>query len=326
VGAVKLVAASLLLTSTLLVAGAARADGGNAAIAEGLFNDAKRLLDEGKPDLACPKFAESLRLDPTLGTRLNLAHCHEVQGKTATAWGEYKEVIRTGAGDTRRVGIAKERVAALEPNLAHATITGAADVGLKLKLDGKALDAAILGTSFPIDPGDHAIELSAPGKQTRTVEFHVEASQSTDVELPALEAVQAAAPEPPKSQPKPEEQPHEEVSQGKRIGGWVAIGGGAAAFGVGVAFGVLTLSLASDVSAACPTGPCPTQADLDKNSAAHTYAILSDVFIPVGLVAAGLGTYLVLTAMHRPKADVGALHVTPLVGVGGGGLAVGGRF
>ncbi|HSQ65125.1 MAG TPA: hypothetical protein VLM85_18010, partial [Polyangiaceae bacterium] len=284
-GTLRSAASSLLLASALLVAAAARADGGNAAIAEGLFTDAKRLLDQGKPDLACPKFAESLRLDPTLGTRLNLAHCHEVQGKTATAWGEYKEVIRLGAGDAKRVAIAKDRVAALEPNLAHATITGTAEPGLKLKLDGNVLDAAILGTSFPIDPGDHAVELSAPGKQTRTVDFHVEPTKSTGVELPALEAVRAVAPEPEKAaQPKPEAPPQEQVSQGKRIGGWVAIGGGVAALGVGVAFGIMTLSLASDVKAACPTGPCPTQADLDKNSAAHTYAILSDVFIPVGLV------------------------------------------
>jgi len=325
-GTLKPSTAIFIVTSMLLVGGAARADGGNAAIAEGLFADAKRLLDQGKPDLACPKFAESLRLDPTLGTRLNLAHCYEVQGRTASAWGEYKEVVRAGAGDTKRVNIAKDRISALEPNLAHATFTGAADAGLKLKLDGKALDAAVLGTAFPIDPGEHALELSASGKQTRTLKFNVEPTQSTSVELPALEEARTASPEAPKVAATTEEQPHDEVSEGKRIGGWVAVGGGIAALGVGAVFGVLTLSLAGDVSAACPTGPCPNQAALDKNSSAHTDALLSDIFIPVGLVAIGVGTYLLVTATHRVTPSIGKLRVTPMAGSSGGGLTIGGTF
>jgi len=327
-GSVRSTFAIVLAAGVTLASAAARAD--DTALAQSLFDDAKRLLDAGKTDQACPKFAESLRLDPTLGTRLNLARCYEVQGKTASAYAQYKDVVRTAGTDTKRAGIAKDRIAALEPTLAHATLEGAVDVGASLKLDAKLIDAAVIGTAFPIDPGPHVLEVSAPEKKTKTVQFQAEAGQPVSVKVPALEAVTH---EDPQETPKPipvEEPPHDEVSQGKRIGGWVSIGVGAVALGVGATFGFLTLSQASDVKLLCPSGPCPTQAGIDKNSDAHTDALLADILIPVGVVAAGLGVFLVATSSRHvePSAQPSAarLRVLPSASLGGGGLLLLGSF
>jgi hypothetical protein len=316
----------LAVGATLASAATARAD--DTALAQSLFDDAKRLMDAGKLDVACPKFAESLRLDPTPGTRLNLAHCYEVQGKTASAYAQYKDVIRTAGGDTKRAGIAKDRVAALEPTLPHATLDGAVDVGAIIKLDGKPIDAAVLGTPFPIDPGSHVLEVSAPGKKTKTVEFQAEAGQPVSVALPALETAaheDTGPKEPPK--PVPVEQPsHDEVSQGKLIGGWVTVGVGVAALGVGVTFGALTLSAASDVKSLCPAGPCPTQEGIDKNASAHTDAVLADILIPVGLVAAGVGIFLVATSTTHVEPATARVRVLPSASRNGGGLFLLGSF
>ena len=47
------------LTSAMVLLGAPSAPGqGGAAIAEGLFRDGKKLLDEKKYEEACPKFEE----------------------------------------------------------------------------------------------------------------------------------------------------------------------------------------------------------------------------------------------------------------------------
>jgi hypothetical protein len=296
----------------------------NSAIAEQLFNDARHLLDQGKADQACPKFAESLRLAPTLGTRLNLARCYEVQGRTATAWGQYKEVIRTGANDTKRATIAAERVAALEPQLPHIMLSGHPEAGLKVRLDNDVLDAAVLGTAVPVDPGDHEIQLSAPDKKTRTTKVHVDTGQTQTLEVTPLESALAVVT--PVTETPTVETPHDsyEVSQGKRVGGWVAIGTGAVALGVGIAFGIVTLNLAGDLRTECPGNPC-SQDGVDKNSAAHTDALFADILIPVGVVAAGIGTWLVATASHRVKSSMG-LRFAPLVSTTSGGLAVTGRF
>src|SRR5262245_27575414 len=78
------------------IAGIARAaspDGTASPIADRLFEEAREAIENGRNGEACDKFAESHRLDASLGTLLNLAVCHELQGRIATAVSEYERVI-----------------------------------------------------------------------------------------------------------------------------------------------------------------------------------------------------------------------------------------
>ena len=63
----------------LLVSGAVQAQPSaqDAAAARALFEQARKLLADGKPEQACPKLEESQRLDPGIGTLFNMADCHE---------------------------------------------------------------------------------------------------------------------------------------------------------------------------------------------------------------------------------------------------------
>src|SRR5450432_574042 len=103
----------------------AAAQASDAALAESMFREGKRLSGEKKFAEACPKFAESYKLDPGLGTLLNLASCHEAEGKPASAWAEFSEAASRAKreGDNERAQLAEEHMHALEPKLAYLTIS-----------------------------------------------------------------------------------------------------------------------------------------------------------------------------------------------------------
>lgn len=312
--------------SILALPQVARAAGSDSAIAVDLFDDAKRLLDAGDTAHACPKFAESLRLDPTLGTRLNLAHCYEVAGKTASAWGEYKEVVRqaSASGDTKRADVAQEKVTLIESKLSRVTLRVASPEGVAFALDGNALQAAVVGTALPIDPGDHVIEATEAGKKPYKSSFHVDDQSSSIVDIPALEDAPAVVAPPPPSTDTTLPDEHS-GSNGKRTAGYIVGGAGVVALGVGVFFGIKTLSLASDVKSECPNGPCSSQDGIDKNSSAHTDALVSDITLGVGVVAIAAGAYLILTSKSSESSHA-AFRITPSASPHGGGAAIVGTF
>src|SRR5258708_2013252 len=59
--------------------------------ADALFQSAKAAMDRGDLATACPRFAESQRLDPAVGTTLNLGECEARSGKLAAALAHYEE-------------------------------------------------------------------------------------------------------------------------------------------------------------------------------------------------------------------------------------------
>src|SRR5262245_40294244 len=168
----------------------AQASGSNKAAAEALFSEGRSLASSGKCAEAIPKFQASQKLDPGVGTLLNLAECYEQIGKTASAWAEYREVIALAraAGSKEREDLATQRSKALEPKLSRLAIKVTGDAqGVAITRDGEALEAAELGVAIPVDPGKHVVEASAPGKQkfSQTIEIGGEAD-SKEVEIPAL--------------------------------------------------------------------------------------------------------------------------------------------
>ena len=100
---------------------------------------------------------------------LNVALCHEKEGRTATAWAEFTEALGIAKRDDRaqRVELAEAHIAALEPMLSRLIIevpptSDLAD--LEIRRDGGLLRRAAWGTGMPVDPGEHQIEASSLGK------------------------------------------------------------------------------------------------------------------------------------------------------------------
>ena len=161
-------------------------------LAQSLFEEGRQLMDRRRYAEACPKLAESQRLDPGGGTLLNLAICHEMEGRLGSAYLEMKSALAQAVKDGRkdREKIANEHLAVVSsrvPRLAvHVTRE---DPGLEVKVDGTVLRKPAWDLLTVVDPGAHVIDASAPGRapfrQTVTL---AEGDQRT-VPIPALDVV-----------------------------------------------------------------------------------------------------------------------------------------
>lgn len=166
----------------------ARAQGRTVA-AEALFDEGRKWMAEKKPELACPKFAESQRLDPSPSTLLNLGSCYEKLGKTATAWATYKAAasLASAQGRSALVPVATRHASALEPMLARIEVrVGEPASGLVVKTDDVELGPS--GATIPVDPGTHRVEASAPNKRPWSSSVDVRtAGETVTVTVPPLE-------------------------------------------------------------------------------------------------------------------------------------------
>ena len=56
---------------------------------------------------ACPKLAQSQKLDPGGGTLVHLGSCYEQEGKLASAWGVLREAQDVARRDRRAVSLTR---------------------------------------------------------------------------------------------------------------------------------------------------------------------------------------------------------------------------
>ncbi|HEY3355680.1 MAG TPA: hypothetical protein VGQ83_20680 [Polyangia bacterium] len=302
-------------------------------LAETLFQEGRRLMGEGRFAEACPKLAESQRLDPGGGTLLNLGLCHEGEGRTATAWTELKAALDIARRDGRadRVSLIERRLAALEPRLARLRIAPADPTGpaLELRLDGTILAAVALGLAFPVDPGPHTVQAGAPGRSWFSRSVIATAGQVIDVLVPAL----AAPAPPPRPAPAagwgepdvyaPVVMPWPPLSPRRRVAVLVTAGVAVTGIVLGSYFGAAAVSKNGDSTDYCGPKLCsPTGVALRAD--ASRAAVIADVGLGVGAAAAVVSAYLFLV---RPRPYVfGRAAVAPTLLPGGGALVVGGGF
>lgn len=157
------------------------------ASAEELFREGRALLVAGRFAEACARLEQSQRLEPRLGTQLNVAFCQERLGKLATAWRGFREAADTAklAHDAARERFAGERALALEPRVPWLTLRAAS---------GAAPPAVLLDGS-PLTPGEHALPLD-PGEHTLSAEHDGAEYWRTTVTLREAERVTLIVPAP----------------------------------------------------------------------------------------------------------------------------------
>jgi hypothetical protein len=309
------------------ICGAARAASPeDQAAAQALFDDAKELVKGGKAAEACPKFEESQRLDPGLGTQLNLADCYERVGRTASAWTIYVEVAPAARreGQDARAEHAVARAAALKPLLAKLTIVVPPErrvAGMNVTRDTTLVREAQWSVAIPVDPGQHTIIVEAPGKEPWQTSLDVPAQSANTVTVPVLKDAPRDAS--PASSPGTAGRPGDpNAGRTQRIGGLALAGAGVVGVGLGAFFGLRAMSKKDD--AGCDGNSCPDVESRDLYEDAQSAGNVSTIgFIVGGLAVAG-GAVLYFTA-PKPSREEG-FEAGALLSPGLVGLQAGGRF
>jgi hypothetical protein len=265
----------------------ARADTGDVVAAEALFRSGRDLLEAKDYAHACPKLAESFRLDPATGTLLALAICHERDGKLASAWGEYSDVASRSKAEGRndREVAARSKVEELQSQLSTLTIVvpDAAQVpGLEVKRGGTTIAPAWFGTPVPVNGGTVSIDATAPGKKPRHGEITLAPNgDRQSVTIDPLEEAGSPAVAP---APVP-------TTAGAPAPG--ASGGPAAA--------TATASSGPAVNAAtAPIAPAPSRSTDDPPAGGLGPVQVTGLFAgAVGVVGLGLGTFFAVQAANK---------------------------
>ncbi len=223
-----LFATALLLLAWPVLCGAQSRENMRKLSAEALFDQGLRLMDAGDFAAACPKLDESQRLDPGIGTLLYLGECYMSLGKTASAWMSFREAAFQArrSGETEREATAVRHADELRQRLSFLVIElDEPPTGTRIELDGQELSMHLLDTPFPVDPGDHTLVVSAPGRHPWRQSLGVKPDAASQrVRVPRLPvAPHPAAPRPPELEPP--------RSGSWHTVGWIAVGTGAVALG-----------------------------------------------------------------------------------------------
>lgn len=288
------------LSTAVLVAAAtfaplrAQAEGqSNEMRAENLFRSGEKKFDAGQHALACQDFEASLKLAPKLGTLLNVALCHETVGKVASAWREFHHAAAWAAqnGQKDRHEFAVQHVMALETKLPRVSLQLPVDRAIaSLEVDGEPLPEQRWNLPLYLDPGEHAIAVSAPGKSRGSVTFRVVSSPTEQiVVIPSLADEGPAAP--PVSEGPVPPPPSPIV----RNVGWGLLAAGGAGVVTGVVLGVVSIAKRGDADDRCANGVCDAEGVATLQDA-QSLGTASVVVLTAGVLLGAAGGFLVHTS------------------------------
>ncbi|MDB4944299.1 MAG: hypothetical protein JWP97_3833 [Labilithrix sp.] len=285
---------SALALVTVITPRAAHAQGSDTdrQIAQQLFDDGRTLMAERRFAEACPKFAESQRLDPGGGTLLNLALCHEQAGKTATAWSELRDALGQAVKDGRtdRQEIAQAHIDTLAPRLSRLIVEVPSQLAARdpvILLDTSRLPVAAWNTPIPVDPGQHRVTVSGPGATSATVDV-TEPGRTYTATLPAL------ADEP--SHEPAVIGPPAPASTARSPAFWPVLGGGGALLVTSLVTGLVASSADRYVS-----DNCSAARDFCRVDDAGAAATRAKTFAWVSTIALVVGAATVVTAFLLPS-------------------------
>jgi hypothetical protein len=321
-----LVACGLGLCVSVATPRVAHADPTQAELqmARDLFGKAEKDEEAKDWSAALEKLRRAYAIKSTAGLRFHIAVCEENLGQLVDALHDYEAAEELAKADKTEKGkqvlaVIAEPLLAIRARVPHLKLTLPADVtDGEITLDGKKLPKEEAVNAVVLEPGQHRVEASAPGRTpfatTMTLKEHE--VTSLEIKLPPI-AVAPVAPAPVGGAGNAVMPPDEARKTRSRTGAILVTGGAVVLAVGGLGAYLLADSAQSDARADCArTGAC--------NGAKSTVRVWDTVALGAWIGAAAAAGYAVIL-WSKPSHDDRAASPAR-VRVGAGSLHLEGSF
>jgi len=340
----------LFCTVAELYAPSVRAEDASAAetaAARSLAVEGLKLAQANNCTEAVPKLERAERLYHSTVVASRLGECYVSVGRLVEGTEVLRKVLREpqSGQPTPALSKALERAQrtldGATPRIAGLTIKVAAVQDMRILLDGNVVPSALLESEVPIDPGEHSIEVSAPGFLKSTLRLSVSEGERKSATLTLARDPNAPAAAPTAAQPAPSSAagatagsaaaPSRDTPASSaraaarapnRTAAYVSLGFGAAGVAAGSVLGYLTMQRHKELQGNCPEDMCSPsrQGELDS---AKRLGNMSTVAFGVGGAGLVLGTVLYFTAGPSNVDHAGVTPKPRFAGLSAARVAVG---
>jgi hypothetical protein len=327
----------------------ARAEDASAAetaAARSLAVDGLKLAQANNCAEAVPKLERAEKLYHSAVVASRLGECYVSVGRLVEGTEVLRKVLRepqpadATPALTKALDRAQRVLDAAKPKIAGLTVKVTTVPDMRVKIDGNVVPNALVDTEVPTDPGEHTIEVTAPGflKTTsrigmgegdkKSVTMNLARDPNAVVPAAPVEAAAASGSAPPPnnaSEPAPETATThhaEPLGPPNRTAAYVSLGIGAAAVATGGVLGVLTMKRYKSIHSHCPNDVCAAdqQSDLDSAKRLGTF---STIGFGVGAAGLVLGTVLIFTAGPSNVDHAAKAHKPQFAGLSSPRVAIG---
>jgi len=255
---------------------------------------------------------------PTTG--IEVAKTFSALGKLVEARAMAIEVanLPITAGEPNVMAEARQEASALAAQLATRIPSATIQVWPKeaqasIFVDATQLPAAAVGLPYKTNPGEHVVQVTAPGYQTAEQRFKLDEGGSTTVSVNLVAQANTAAPAdqtpPAEAAPAPEAAANPSAPP-DRTRAYIAFGIAGAGAVLGTVTGLLSLSKASSAKEHCEGDICTPKASDDIDSS-KSFATFSNIGFGVAIAAGAWGLYEVLSEPQQPSAALSRSPRTP---------------